>query len=130
MPSSDVDELTSKLQALELQQQHKLDTLLLKHRSQKKALINPCAKSPSPKQHRQLPNKSHQILSHSKFPLHKGDKVLLRSTASVGYKGDLAIVTQVAPKRIDIYVPRLDNKSWRIPQNLTHYSSEYSAETR
>ena len=105
MPSSTVDKLTSKLEALELQQQHELDTLLLKHRSQKKDLIKQCSKKKLPNLEKASTGTPHQILSHSRFPLHKGDKVLLRSTASVGYKGDLAIVTCVAPKRINIYVP-------------------------
>ena len=115
----DLAEITASLQALDITQQDELDTLLAKHRRQKSTLLNKLQRHPSTRsaKHPILPP---PILSSSKLPLHRGDKVSLRTKASIGRKGDIATVTKVAPGRVDIFVHRLNDKTWRLPGNLAH----------
>ena len=115
----EIDEITTKIQQLELAQQAELDILLLKHRQQKSKLISDLQRH-SPHRANGPKYSTPQILSHSKTPLHRGDRVIIRSKASIGKKGDIATVTKVAAGRVDIYVHRLKDKTWRIPGNLAH----------
>ena len=130
MSSDDIDSITTKLEELELKQQRELQQLRRTHRDQKKQLLQSIAKtSKKPPQRENLSEQGH-ILSHSLFPLQPGDKVILRTTASIGCKGDLAIVTHVAPKRVEFRVPRLNDVSWRLPTNVSHYTSKHISEIR
>ena len=95
MPTSEVDDITSKLEALELDQQQELTALRNKHCCQKKALLDTFAASINSLKKQQ--HSAGAILSYSELPLRKGDRVILRSTASVGCKGDYATVTHMSP---------------------------------
>ena len=120
MPTTDIDDITTKLAALELAQQEELDSIINKHRQQKQRLLLSFKQSKRNKPPSKVATTPPQVLSLNKFPLHKGDYVEIRSTASIGRKGDTAQVTAVSPNRVDIYIPHLNDKSWRIPRNLKH----------
>ena len=85
MPTDDIDSITTKLASLELEQQKELDSVIAKHRSQKRQLLQVLSitehqqpKPPSPKP------VAPPVLSLNKFPLQRGDTVEIRSTASIG----------------------------------------------
>ena len=130
MSDTDIDDIATKLDALDLHYQDKLHSLLKKQRHQKQALLQKLSSPRLPKHLSPPPTATPTVLSHSCFPLHRGDKVILRSTASIGRKGDLATVLCIDVNRVDIYVPHLNNTMWHIPRNLTHYPSKHSATTR
>ena len=120
-----IDDITEQIQQLDLEQQNKLDILILKHRRQKLKLLNKFQRRASTKKTATTYSPP-KILSHSKVPLERGNRVIIRLKASIGKKGNLALVTHVAAGRVDIYVPRLNNKTWRLPGNLAHCSDKCS----
>ena len=94
--SNNIDDITKHFEELDIQHQNEWKKLLYKQQQDKKDLL---------KQFKQKTNKSlktkssrivQNILSHNNHPLQQGDTVILRTTPSVGYKGDTATVTYVS----------------------------------
>ena len=123
MSNKDIDTITAKLEALEVQQAKETTSLQNKHQLQQRNLFKSLKRSPVKKKE---PQPKQPVLSYSRFPLHCGDQVFIRSKALIGQKGDLATVLHVDKNRINIYVPRLNNATCCIPQNLTHHLSDHS----
>ena len=116
-----LDSITAQLEALELDQQQELDTIFQKHRQQKRSLLKRLKRNSAAPPTTAATTTPSPVVSANGYPLHRGDKVAIKTTASIGTKGDLAIVTCVDPARVDIYIPRLNDKSWRLPKNLRHH---------
>ena len=117
---NDIDDITAKLQDLDIEQQTELNNLIHKHRRQKSILLEKLRRASTGSTTKE-PVTPPQILSDSDLPLQRGDRVVIRTKASIGRKGDVATVLKVAPKRVDIYVPRLNDKTWRLLRNLSHH---------
>ena len=113
------DSFALQLQRLEQQQQDELYILIARHRQARLALINQI-NSEAPEVPPSPINSVHHILSHSKRPLQKGDTVTLRTTTEIGNKGDIAVVTFVEPQRIEVFIPRINDSTWRQPHNVSH----------
>ena len=118
--SNNIDDITKRFEELDIQHQTEWKKLLYKQQQDKKDLLQ---------QFKQKTNKSskttsfhivHNVLSHNKHPLQQGDTVILRTTASVGYKGDTATVTFVSKNRVNIIVHNVNDISWRKPSNLIY----------
>ena len=116
-----IDNITAQLESLELTQQHELDALLAQHRQQKQALLRRARATK--RSTKTSPKAKLPVLSYNKFPLNRGDKVFVRTTATIGTKGDLATVLCVSENRVDIHVHCINDTTWRKPTNLTHYTS-------
>ena len=117
MTNKSVDELTNLLDLLDLEQSAETAALQQKHRAERSKLI---AKFKTPKQ----PTAVYQeprVLSKSKKPLRRGDKVIVQTTTKIGSKGDTATVLFVSAPRIDIHVHRVNDTTWRAAHNLKHY---------
>ena len=119
--SSDLDDLVEKLETLDLYQQQELEQLLATHRKEKQTLVKSAKpvkpivkKKPAP-----IPDPP-VVLSHSRIPLKQGDRVRLRTKASIGNRGDIATVLHVLPSRIDIRVHCIPDYTWRQAGNLEH----------
>ena len=91
-----------------------MDDLLARQRYEIDLLVN----RPS------APLPSGLVLSAKNIPLHKGDKVILLTTASIGTKGDLATVTHVESQRIELFVHRVTDHTWRHPNSLYHAAEQ------
>ena len=122
MAKDDLDSITAQLENLELAQQIEVNLILEKHRQQKQELLRRLTrkKSTKPKAPLSLPP---PIVSASGIPLRRGDTVIIETTATIGCKGDLATVTKVEPKKVHFHVPRLNDRSWRLPKNVSHHHS-------
>lgn len=104
MTDDSVDQISKQLESLDLEQEAELTALVQKHCIAKSKLLKRLqGKKPEALE---IPPR---ILSHSKIPLQRGDRVVIRSKASIGRKGDIAIVLSVSAPRIDIHVPCLDD---------------------
>ena len=119
-----ITELTKQIEALDIQQEAEIEALKKKHKKAKKKLYKQLQ---SPPQHIERPPslakfEESRVLSHSKLPLHRGDKVIIRTTTTIGCKGDIAYVLSVSAPRINIRIPRLRDTTWRIPNNLRHFT--------
>ena len=118
MSDDEVDNIAKLLEQLELEQEAELALLQTKHRNKKRQLLRRLTLSPKPKP-KKVPLDT-SIRSYNRRKIVKGDTVRLSTTASVGCKGDLAVVTVVQPSQIDLHVPRLNDLTWRKPHNIEH----------
>ena len=116
MNKNDTNNIIKQLEELELEQDKEVIELLKQQKKAKRQLLKRLIKSPTA----QLPQKQPKVLSHSKRALKRGDIVKVRTTTSIGTKGDSATVLYVSPPRVDIYVHRVKDTSWRMPHNLEH----------
>ena len=123
MANDNITAITDQLEALELSQTKELEDLLDKHSIAKRLLLRKLRLSTStPPKSSSTATSVPRVLSLSKKPLLPGQIVVIRSKSSIGRKGDLAEVLSVDPGRIDIYIPRLDERTWRAAHNLAHRS--------
>ena len=120
MSNDDVQDISILLEQLELEQEEELAQLQQRHRIAKRALLRRLTGS-SPRKSPAPTVTPATVLSHSQREIHLGETVYLRTTTTIGCKGDTAIVTGVAPSRIDVRVPRLKDHTWRKPHNISHY---------
>ena len=119
MSDDSIDSIVATLERLELQQEEELEQLKRKHKKAKRKVLRRLTTSPKALK---VPADlcEPRVLSFSKRRLHRGDRVRIRTTATIGCKGDIAIVLYVSAPRIDISIPRLNDTSWRAPHNLEH----------
>lgn len=103
MSNNTVTKLTQHLDSLELNHCAKREALQRKQKKECNKLIANFEHTNHQKPIKVKP----RVLSASNLPLHHSNKVILKTTASIGYKGDIAKVLFVSPLRIDIYVPRI-----------------------
>ena len=117
MDRNGTEDIIRKLAELELDQEKELLQLLQKQRKARRNLLKSVT---APTQKTQVTKTSKPVLSFNKIALKRGDQVKVRTTTSIGTKGDIATVLFVSPPRVDIYVHRLNDTSWRMPHNLEH----------